>query len=287
MQPNTVNQGYSDDEMGFNLLTTGSNGANGQQQQQQHISDSETDSNVSVPRYNPGKNSDSDSKPQHQFDNQSDASFGSYTQPQEFNFNEEAELLEKRKILTRLRRYEMRKGIKLDTPVSLHTPIDELRLELEIINKELRMSSAVENSKKMITMCVFGIEIMNNKFDPLDIYLDGWSASVNEDIDSYDEILEELYDKYYNTIDASPEIRLIGGLMMSAIMYNISHKMLTPGNSSFLSKVAKGHQETQINSTMNVSGPSGGMADEILQEDLNALRTMKNGNGKPSLVRFE
>jgi hypothetical protein len=299
-----ANSGFSDEELGFNLLTNRSGGESQQHQPQQqpqqqrqqqsqsngNISDS--DSDTSIPMFNNNASgSDAGTPPMsHHFngpsdDTQSQSSYGSFNK----NYNEDAENLEKRKILTKLRRYELRRGIKLNTAVSIHTPLEDLQLELELVNKELNLDKTIEQGKKLITLMAFGIEAFNNKYDPLDVYLDGWSASVNEDIDSYDEILEELYDKYYTSIDASPEIKLIMGLTMSAIMYNVSHKMLSPGNSTFLSKLAKDHNTRQMDSTMgDMSGPSGGIADEILQEDLNALRNMKqNNNGKSPIVRFE
>ena len=41
------------------------------------------------------------------------------------------------------------------------------------------------------------LEFLNNKFDPFDIKLDGWSESVNESINDYDEVFEELAEKYF------------------------------------------------------------------------------------------
>lgn len=290
-----ANSGFSDEEIGFNLLTNRlPEQTNNQQSQQgqghQGIPDSDSDS---LPSFNMNNaNSDAGSGTNtpirtHQFmgggdDAHSVSSYGSFNK----NYADEAENLEKRKILTKLRRYELRRNIKLNTAVSMHTPLEDLQLELELVNKECNLDKTIQQGKKLITLLAFGIEAFNTKYDPLDIYLDGWSASVNEDIDSYDEILEELYDKYYTSIDASPEIKLIMGLTMSAVMYNVSHKMLSPGNSTFLSRLAKDHNTRQTDSAM--TGPSGGMADEILQEDLNALRDMKqNGTGKSPIVRFE
>ena len=34
-----------------------------------------------------------------------------------------------------------------------------------------------------------GLEFLNNKFDPFDVKLDGWSEQINENIDDYDEFL--------------------------------------------------------------------------------------------------
>ena len=43
-----------------------------------------------------------------------------------------------------------------------------------------------------MTAAITGIEYLNNKFDPFDVKLDGWSESINENITNYDEIFEEL-----------------------------------------------------------------------------------------------
>jgi hypothetical protein len=171
------------------------------------------------------------------------------------DINNKAEFEEKRRILTKIKRYETRRGIKIDKSISMYSSLTELRVELELIQKEAKMESAIDYSKRAITMCAVGIEILNKRYDPLDIYLDGWSASVDESIDDYDEILEELYDKYYTSVSAAPEVKLILGLVMSGIMYNVSHKMLNPKNSTFLSKLAKDHMD----------GPSGGLAESILK----------------------
>ena len=48
----------------------------------------------------------------------------------------------------------------------------------------------------MLMACITGVEFLNNKFDPFDVKLDGWSEQINENIDDYDEIFAELHEKY-------------------------------------------------------------------------------------------
>lgn len=224
--------------------------------------------------------SSSDSEPEHESDDDRMSSVSSarhsFASSASEKIDKKAESEEKRRILTKLRRYEMRRGIKLDKSVSMYTSLDELRLELELVKKEVRMESTIDYGKRAITMCAVGIEILNKRYDPLDIYLDGWSASVDESIDDYDEILEELYDKYYTSVTAAPEVKLILGLVMSAVMYNITNKMLNPTNSSFLSKLSREHGKQPVNEDVSFDGPSGGLAESILREDLNALRSKKD-----------
>jgi hypothetical protein len=74
-------------------------------------------------------------------------------------------------------------------------------------------------------MFVTGVEYMNNKFDPFDIDLDGWGESVHENLEDYDDIFEDLYEKYKDRAKMAPELRLMFALGGSAFMFNITNKM--------------------------------------------------------------
>ena len=77
----------------------------------------------------------------------------------------------------------------------------------------------------MLMACVTGLEFLNNKFDPFSVKLDGWSESVNENLNDYDEIFEELGDKYGGTGNMAPELRLMFTLAGSAFMFHLSNTM--------------------------------------------------------------
>jgi hypothetical protein len=71
--------------------------------------------------------------------------------------------------------------------------------------------------------CVTGMEFLNQKFNPVDVNLDGWSESVNENQEDFDEIFEELYDKYKDKTKVAPEIRLLMTLGISASMCHLTN----------------------------------------------------------------
>jgi hypothetical protein len=77
---------------------------------------------------------------------------------------------------------------------------------------------------------VTGAEFLNGKFNPFDWELDGWSESVHENIEDFDEVFEELYDKYKNRGAMPPEAKLLMSLVGSGFMFHMS-------NSFFRSKV--------------------------------------------------
>jgi hypothetical protein len=75
------------------------------------------------------------------------------------------------------------------------------------------------------------VEYANAAFNPFDINLDGWGEQVSDDIDSYDEIFGELYDKYKGG-KLAPEIALLLRLGFSAAVVNFTNRALssaTPG----------------------------------------------------------
>jgi hypothetical protein len=75
----------------------------------------------------------------------------------------------------------------------------------------------------MMMGVVTGLELMNNKFNPFDWQLDGWSESVHENVDDYDEVFEELYDKYKGKGNMPPEARLLFMMVGSGFMFHMSN----------------------------------------------------------------
>jgi hypothetical protein len=93
----------------------------------------------------------------------------------------------------------------------------------------------------MLMTAVSGVEYAADKFPALGANLSGWSSSVNDELDEYDDVFMELHDKYKGKAKISPELRLIGGLAGSAFMYHMTNKFSNsiPG----LDAVLKAHPE--------------------------------------------
>ena len=80
--------------------------------------------------------------------------------------------------------------------------------------------------QKILLAFVSGIEFLNNKFDPFDHKLDGWSEAVNENVDEYDEVFGELHEKYGGSTKMAPELKLLFMLGGSAAMLHMTNTML-------------------------------------------------------------
>jgi hypothetical protein len=72
---------------------------------------------------------------------------------------------------------------------------------------------------------ITGIEFLNGKFDPLSIKLDGWSESIYENLHEYDEVFEELHEKYKEKGKMMPEIRLLMMVVGSGFMFHLTNSL--------------------------------------------------------------
>ena len=133
-------------------------------------------------------------------------------------------LKQKFKYLRKLEDLE-KKGVKLTKNYNMDSSLAEMQGEYENIISEKEKSNAVQFQGKMLMACVTGLEFLNNKFDPFDIKLDGWSEQINENLDDYDEIFGELHEKYKSKAKMAPELKLLFQLGGSAIMLHMTNTM--------------------------------------------------------------
>ena len=130
----------------------------------------------------------------------------------------------KRKLLYQFDRLEKR-GVKLPQRFSLSSSLDEMQMELDRITNDKKADASINFQRKALIACVTGVEFMNTKFDPINARLDGWSESVNDGVDEYDDIFEELHDKYKGDSKTAPELRLMMSLAGSAFMFHLTNTM--------------------------------------------------------------
>jgi len=133
-------------------------------------------------------------------------------------------LKEKFTYLQKLEQLE-KKGIKLTKHYDMESNLLEMKGEYESIMAEKEKKNAVKFQGKMLMACITGLEFLNNRFDPFDVKLDGWSEQINENIDDYDEIFTELHDKYKSKATMAPELKLMFQLGGSALMVHMTNSM--------------------------------------------------------------
>lgn len=171
----------------------------------------------------------------------------------------------KREMLYQFTRLE-KKGVSLPKKYSMSSSLEEMKAELDRIKRDVEVDASVRFQRRMLMACVSGLEFMNHRFDPISAHLDGWSESVQESIGDYDDIFEELWDKYHSKVKMAPELRLMISLGGSAVFFHISHSMFKtmPG----VDQVFRQNPELKKQfvsatmKTMNQNNSAGGAADD-------------------------
>ena len=192
--------------------------------------------------------------------------------PSQPQLTKEEMLREKFKFLRKLEALE-KKGVELSKKYTMESSLQEMMGEYETIQEEKTKQNSVKFQGNMLMAVINGIEFLNNRFDPFDIKLDGWSEQVNENVTDYDDIFGELYEKYKSKASMSPEIKLmfqLGGSAMMVHMTNTMFKSAMPGMDDILRQnpdLMRSFQNAAVNSMANTNpGFSGFMTNMMNPE---------------------
>ena len=170
--------------------------------------------------------------------------------------SKEEALREKFQLLRKLEMLEQ-KGVQLSKKYTMESSILEMKGEYETIMDEKAKQNSIKFQGNIMMTCINGLEFLNNRFDPFDLKLDGWSEQIGDNIDDYDEVFGELYDKYKSKASMAPELKLlfqIGGSAAMLHMTNTMFKSAMPGMDDIMRQnpeLAKQFQAAAVNSMAN------------------------------------
>jgi hypothetical protein len=175
----------------------------------------------------------------------------------------------------------------------MESSLSEMKGEYETHVEERERRNSVKFQGKMLMACITGIEFLNNKFDPFDLKLDGWSEQVNENIDDYDEIFGELHEKYKSKAKMAPELKLLFQLGGSAIMLHMTNTMFKsamPGmddimrqNPELMQQFTQAAVSSMSNSNRGPTNSNGGSGFGNFMNDIAGLsssRSSSNANAQ-------
>ena len=145
--------------------------------------------------------------------------------PAQVHKNPEEEKKEKIEYLNKLQRLEQ-KGFPVSKRFTMDNNLDEIKQEFNRLVDARNLEGSLRFQRQALMGVVTGMEWMNNRFDPFDLNLEGWSESVHENVEDFDEIFEELYDKYKDRGKMPAEARLVFALAGSGFMCHVSNTFM-------------------------------------------------------------
>lgn len=121
-----------------------------------------------------------------------------------------------------------KKGVKIPQKFTMRSPIEDMEKTYERLKNERDLQNSIKFQRRVLMGVVSTMEFLNHSMNPFDIDLDGWSESVMENYSEYDDIFEELYEKYKNRGQISPEVKLMMTLAGSAFYFHLSKMIIKP-----------------------------------------------------------
>lgn len=128
--------------------------------------------------------------------------------------------------LSQLKRLE-KKGHVSSRRLNMEHDLEEISGEVVKIRKEIEIDRGINYCRQGLMFCVSTVEMLNTKYDPFGVDLDGWSNMIMADRESYDDVFEELYEKYSSKVAMAPEIKLISMIAGSAMMFHLQKSLVS------------------------------------------------------------
>ena len=182
---------------------------------------------------------------------------------------------EKQQLLFNLERLQ-KQGYPPSKKYTMASSYEDMQFEHERLKKQRDVEKSIKFSRKILMAFVSGAEFLNNRFDPCDVKLDGWSENVMENVSDYDEVFEELHEKYGESVKMAPELRLIAMVGGSAFMYHLTNSLFKSASPK-LSDILKQNPDIMKNiSEAAVKNMSNTVDQQFGQDDIIG-NLMKNG----------
>ena len=130
------------------------------------------------------------------------------------------------------------KGYTLSKEYDFNSSLDEMEYEYDLLRSFADKRNGVKIFKSGLLQFVSLVEFLNDKYDPFDFHLSGWGDHMQVETESWDDVLEEIYEKYRGTgKKVAPEVRLVLLVIASASAFHFtkSQSANLPGLDSLLS----------------------------------------------------
>jgi hypothetical protein len=146
------------------------------------------------------------------------------------NYNDlppDAQMLKKLDMLRKLGELAQY-GVKLSQNYNMNSDYFTMKYEYELHKNIRAKQNSVNWMSSLMLNCIYGVELMNEKYNPFDLKLTGWSEQINADINNYYDVFGEIYEKYNKPgKNMSPELKLMLMVGGSALKFHLNNTLLS------------------------------------------------------------
>ncbi|VVU94914.1 hypothetical protein CPAV1605_639 [seawater metagenome] len=178
-------------------------------------------------------------------------------------------------------------GYELSKDYDFNSDIEEMEYEFDLLKSMKDKQNGVGLYKSFMLNAITAIEFLNERYDPFDFKLSGWSEHMNVGIDDYGDVFGEIYEKYRGTgKKMEPEIKLLLMIVASGASFHASNTMFKklPG----LEKLIKENPALLSKLTTQVFNDKDTQNSQFMtRQEINAQEQIKHNQLKQQQIRQE
>ncbi len=145
----------------------------------------------------------------------------------EENLTQEEKMLRKLDMLRKLSELAQA-GVKLSQNYNMNSDYKMMKYEYELHKGIRSKQNGINWLSSMSLNLIYGIEMLNEKYNPFDLKLKGWSEQMNADVNNYYDVFGELYEKYNQPgKNMAPELKLLLMVSGSALKFHLTNTMMS------------------------------------------------------------
>lgn len=131
-------------------------------------------------------------------------------------------------------------GIKLSQNYNMNSDIKAMEYEYQLHKSIRAKQNGIQFMSNIMLNAVYGLELLNEHYNPFNVNLSGWADHTNREINTYYDVFGELYEKYSGKSNSPPEIKLLLLLVISAGKFAVTNNSFS--QESISEKLAKDPQ---------------------------------------------
>lgn len=135
------------------------------------------------------------------------------------------EMIEKLKVLKA-------KNYPINSNFTMDSPYDEVKMEYDVIFKQLKVMDSIKNYRQILLTFFRTFEWFNQsdynvlKRFGLDLEVNGITDSVNSDVERFDEVFEQIHEKYMTDVEVDPLLKCTFMICMTIFTYHMSQSVM-------------------------------------------------------------
>ncbi len=113
-------------------------------------------------------------------------------------------------------------GVKLSQNYNMNSDYKIMKYEYELHKGIRAKQNGINWMSSMTLNMIYGIEMLNEKYNPFDLKLKNWSEQMSADINNYYDVFGELYEKYNQPgKNMAPELKILLMVSGSALKFHL------------------------------------------------------------------